>query len=52
MPMPVPPSRERTATDIYAEVTRQAELLARQRSELAERSRQIRGYRDDLPRPS
>jgi len=51
-PMPVPPSRERTATDIYAEVTRQAELLARQRSELAERSRQIRGYRDDLPRPS
>ena len=51
-PTPVPPPRERTATDIYADVTRQAELLARQRSELAERSRQIRGYRDDPPRSS
>lgn len=51
-PVPEPVPRERTATEIYADVTRQAELLARQRSELAERSRQIRGYRDDPPRSS
>jgi len=51
-PTPVPPPRERTATDIYADVTSQVEQLARQRSELAERSRQIRGHRDDPPRSS
>lgn len=48
-PMPAQPVRERTAIDIYADVTRQAEVLARQRSELAERSRRIRGYREDPP---
>lgn len=47
--MRTPPVRERTAMDIYADVTRQAEALARQRSELAESSRYIRGYREDPP---
>ena len=49
-PMPAPPVRERTPMDIYADVTRQAEALARQRTELAERSRSIRGYRQDPPK--